>query len=320
MNEQSRRDFLNDVGRGMILTGLGASLAAELGVGAMAREGDTDLLDFGKLRPLVGLMQNTNVNKLQPILVKKLKAGQTDLKSLIAAAALANAETFGGQDYVGFHTEMALLPALQMSKELPTERQALPILKVLYRNTARIQETGRKKTLHPIEAAKLSKEQNGPQKLRDAVRAGRIKEADAIFAATMSQKELDQAYNDMMWYVQDDTDIHQFVLAHRAYVLIDVVGKDHAHTLLRQSVRQCAHHASQRNKRKNYDPSIRRDIPKLVDQYKLLGIKIGKRDPGDKWVAKMAQTIYENDRYKAAEAIAASLAEGISPEVIGEAI
>ena len=323
MKDQSRREFLEDVGRGMILTGLGASLACELGVeAAFAKEGGTNVLDFGNLRPLVGLMQETPVAKLQPLLVKKLKSGKTTIKNLIAAAALANAETFGGQDYVGFHTEMALLPAFQMVSELPKDRQALPILKVLYRNTHRIQESGRtkKKMLHPIEAAKLSKQANGAKLLREAVRAGKIKEADAIFAARMSQKELNDAYNEMMWYVQDDTDIHQFVLAHRAYVLIDLVGKEHAHTLLRQSVRQCAFHTAQRSKNRRYDPPIRRDIPKLVDQYRLLERKPGKRDPGDKWVAKMAQTIYEGSREKAAEAIAGSLAEGISPEVIGEAI
>ena len=48
--------------------------------------------------------------------------------------ASPNAVTFGGCDYVGFHTAMAMLPALEMSGLLSSQRQSLPILKVLYRN------------------------------------------------------------------------------------------------------------------------------------------------------------------------------------------
>ncbi|MFO0922727.1 MAG: hypothetical protein U0905_09600 [Pirellulales bacterium] len=39
--------------------------------------------------------------------MKQWKTG-TILKTLVAAGALANARTFGGQDYIGFHTFMAL--------------------------------------------------------------------------------------------------------------------------------------------------------------------------------------------------------------------
>ncbi len=139
---RNRREFLEDVGNGMLIAGLGASLAGDLGISsAFANEG-AESLSFGKLQPMVNLLQETPVEKLQPILVKKLKNGDTDLRQMIAAAALANAETFGGEDYVGFHTEMALLPAYQIAQELPKEQQPLPILKVLYRNTHRIQESG----------------------------------------------------------------------------------------------------------------------------------------------------------------------------------
>jgi hypothetical protein len=37
---------------------------------------------------------------------------------------------------------MALLPSLQIIREIPDERKALPVLKVLYRNTARMQTKG----------------------------------------------------------------------------------------------------------------------------------------------------------------------------------
>jgi len=51
----------------------------------------------------------------------------------VAAAALANARTFGGQDYIGYHTLMALVPAYEMALTLPEARRALPVFKVLYR-------------------------------------------------------------------------------------------------------------------------------------------------------------------------------------------
>ena len=51
----------------------------------------------------------------------------TMVGSINAAAALANARTFGGNDYEGYHTLMALVPAYQMSRELSDSHKALPI-------------------------------------------------------------------------------------------------------------------------------------------------------------------------------------------------
>src|SRR5262245_63879563 len=120
-------------------------------------EGGGERLAFGGLEPLVGLMQETPVRNLVPVLVEKLRAG-VELKQLVAAATLANARTFGGEDYVGFHTLMALAPAYHMSCELPEDRRALPVIKVLYRNTNRIHEHGgrRSEVLHPVKPAALS--------------------------------------------------------------------------------------------------------------------------------------------------------------------
>src|SRR5207253_10666433 len=110
-----------------------------------------EALTFGPMEPLVCLMQETAPDKLLPAVVAKLRGG-TELRQLVAAAALANARTFGGEDYVGFHTMMALAPAYHMAQELPKEQQALPVLKVLYRNTNRIREHGGRKSevLHPV--------------------------------------------------------------------------------------------------------------------------------------------------------------------------
>ena len=86
-------------------------------------------------------MQETPAARLLPQVVERLRGG-TELRQIVAAAALANARTFGGEDYVGFHTMMAIAPAFHMTAELPQARRALPVLKVLYRNASRIQAFG----------------------------------------------------------------------------------------------------------------------------------------------------------------------------------
>src|SRR5947209_9636706 len=134
----TRREFLADVGRGMLIAGVGSGLAADLGIGSVLAEETTGPLTFGKLEPLVALLQETGPEKILSLLTDRLRGG-SDLGQLVAAAALANVRTFGGEDYVGFHTMMALTPAYYMAKELPTERSPLPVFKVLYRNSKRIQ-------------------------------------------------------------------------------------------------------------------------------------------------------------------------------------
>ena len=55
----SRRQFLNQVGGGMLMAGLGTSLAADLGIGVAFANDIPGALDFGGLEPLVRLMQET---------------------------------------------------------------------------------------------------------------------------------------------------------------------------------------------------------------------------------------------------------------------
>src|SRR5438876_1096405 len=101
MMNRNRREFLADVGRGMLVASVGSALCADLGL-APAFAGDVpDRLTFGELEPLVGLMQDTAADKLLPIVVEKLKSG-TELRTIVAAGALANARTFGGHDYDGY--------------------------------------------------------------------------------------------------------------------------------------------------------------------------------------------------------------------------
>src|SRR3974390_1682304 len=179
----NRREFLTEVGRGMLIAAVGYEVANDLGLGSALAEDATDRLSFGSLEPLVCLMQETPVNRLLPTLVDMLHSG-ADLRQLTAAAALANARTFGGEDYVGFHTMMALAPALHMSSELPAELQPLPVFKVLYRNTYRIQEHGGRKdeVLHAVSPAGPGSGPMNGETLREAVRRKDVNEAEQTFA------------------------------------------------------------------------------------------------------------------------------------------
>ena len=167
MNHRSRREFLSDVGRGMLVASVGSAVAGDMGLSPLrADTTKTDRLTFGELEPLVLLMQDTPAPKLLPLLVERMKNG-TDLKTLVAAGALANARSFAGEDYVGYHTLMALAPAYDMSRELPTELAPLPVLKVLYRNTAQIQARGchEHEALHPVEPVALPDGTDVPARL-----------------------------------------------------------------------------------------------------------------------------------------------------------
>src|SRR6266478_3689181 len=146
----TRREFLADVGRGMLVATVGYGIASELCLAPAFAADTPDSLDFGSLEPLVRFMQETPADKLVP--------------------ALADARTFGGEDYVGFHTMMALAPSLHMARELPDELQALPVFKVLYRNTNRIQEKGGRKeeVLHVVTSATVAERAQCGEAVREA--------------------------------------------------------------------------------------------------------------------------------------------------------
>src|SRR5438477_2216656 len=311
---RTRREFLTDVGRGMLLATVGCQVAGELGVSpAFAAEDDT--LSFGSLERLVALMQETPADRLLPLLASELRGG-TDLRRLVSAAALANARTFGGEDYVGFHTMMALAPAFHMAQELPKEMQPLPVFKVLYRNTNRIQEHGGRKgeVLHAVKVGHLESSPNGDI-LRQAVRGKDVNKAEEIFAA-ISKGSPEDAFNNLLFAVQDNTEVHRVVLPYRAWDLLGMIGKEQAHTLLRQSVRYCVKAESWTHTATWDEP--RTVLPKALDEYKLLGRSPGDRVPDDGWVDQMSQTIFKSTPQQAAQAAAAALADGIAPAAIGE--
>jgi hypothetical protein len=315
---QTRREFLSEVGRGMLVASVGIGMASELGL-ARAYAGEApDTLDFGPLEPLVRLMQETPVNQLLPLLKRELKGG-TELKRLVTAAALANARTFGGEDYVGYHTMMALAPAFHMAQELPEAVRPLPVFKVLYRNTNRIQERGGRKdeVLQMVAPGRPGEGMNGGEMLREAVHRKEVKAAEQAFAS-LAQQGADDALNHLLLTVQEQTDVHRVVLPYRAWDLLGLIGKEQAHTLLRQSVRYCVKAESWSSSAKYNEP--RALLPRLLEEHKLLGRMPGNRAAEDGWLDQFSQTLFKSTPTQAAEAAAAALAEGFAPAAIGEAI
>ena len=96
VSHRSRRAFLADVGRGMLVSSVGAATALNLGLSSALASDEDTRVTFGKLEPLVSVMQQTPPEALLPLLVEKLHAG-VSLKVLAGAGALANVRAFAGQ-------------------------------------------------------------------------------------------------------------------------------------------------------------------------------------------------------------------------------
>jgi hypothetical protein len=319
MNPNSRREFLANVGQGMLVASVGSALALDLGLTtrAFADGAGEKRLTFGAMEPLVAIMQDTPADTLLPLVVGRLQSG-TDLRTIVAAAALANARTFGGHNYDGYHTFMALAPAYQMSYELPTEKRALPVLKVLHRNARFIQRAGghENEALHTLEHAK---EKIEPKSLREATRQVNRQKAEQTLAALV-RSSLDDAYEQLQACIQDDVDVHRVVLSWRAWETLDLTGKEEALTILRQSVRYCVDAERNRLNRKRPEPGVRGTLTKLLDQYRLMNFKPGSRSADDAWIENLCQAIYAGSGAQAADAVAGALKDGIAPADIGEAI
>jgi len=315
MVPNTRREFLADVGRGMLVASVGSAIAADLGLsGAFAADGP-DALSFGDLDPLASLMQDTAPDKLLPILVEKLKAG-TDLRTLTTAGALANAREFGGRHYEGYHTFMAPAPAYEMSRELPEAERPLPVLKVLYRNSTHMSGKGGRKNeeLHAVKPMPVPEGQVAGVAIRDAARKNDRQTAEGIFASVAKGKPA-EAFDQLQYFVHDDVNVHRVVLAWRAWMMLDYTGPEQAHTLLRQSVLfACREHGGA------VTGGVQATLPKLLDQYKLVGRKAGTRTADDKWIEELSKVVYGSSRDKAADAVAAALAEGFAPEAVADAI
>ncbi len=319
MASQTRRRFLSEVAQGMMVAAVGfdAAVGFELAPAFAAGDDGSGRLTFGRLEPLVALMQETEPSRLLPEVVRRMRSG-LPLLDVVAAAALANARTFGGEDYVGFHTMMALAPSYQMALALPEHRRALPVLKVLYRNSRRIGEHGGPKSevLHRV-AVPAGGGPADALALRDAVRRKQLGEAESVFAR-LAGRPVDESFDELLLMVEDVSEVHRVVLPYRARTLLDIIGPEHAHTLLRQSVHYCVkNHASKLPE--EYQGA--RDLcPKLIDQYHLLDRRPSQRTADDRFVASLSDTIFRSKPADAAEAVAAALAEGFPWQAIGEAV
>lgn len=318
-----RRQFLSVLGRGLVVAGVGGPVAEELGLtpscpSIWAEDGGDRRLSFGPLESLAAVLAETPPEQLLARVVPLLRAG-TSLRDLVGAAALANARACGGEDYVGFHTFMALAPALQMAGELPSERRALPVLKVLHRNARCLHDPARAgtvETLVPVPPVADGSGSATAEQLREAVRARDLPRGEQVFAQ-LSQRGAEQAWNALLPTVHDGTDVHRIVLAHRAWDMLSLVGPGHAGTLLRQSLHYCWKHEEHSARRFS---ALRELLPKLFDQHRLDGPPQGPAIADDAWIDTACQSLMTLKPADSAGQVAEWLAAGIDRTAICDAL
>lgn len=310
----SRRQFLSDVGRSMLVAGIGYSAARDLGVGvAWADDAAAARLSFGPQERLAALIQETPPEKILGELVGLINSG-TQLQDLVGGAALANARGFGGEDYIGFHTFMALMPSLRMANAMPSERRALPVLKVLYRNSSRLHDTGKcsDDTLHPVAAPG-----DAPSSPTEAIRQAVHNRDNLAAELVLAGLDRNAAWNALLPTVSELPEVHRIVLAHRAWDMANIVGMEHATSMLRQSIRYCVK-SEEGRVRHGFDAAGL--LAGLLDQHKLAGRSLGTKVAEDAWVRELSLVLLKADPAQGAGAIAAALAEGYSPASVSEAI
>jgi len=323
MNTTTRREVLSGLGRGMLFLGMGPALAAEAGLRPrfFAEEGE---LHFGELEPFVALMQETEPDEMLPVLVNKLKQGVA-LQKLLSAGALANARTFGGENYNGYHAFMAMIPAYEMSAFLPHDKKALPLLKVLYRNGTFMQDSGGRKYEVLRRLSRDAIEANAPEDsdgraVRAALRRVDVDAAEYSFARIAETSTPSAAYNQLQSVIYEDIDVHRIVLAERVHDILRFVGHEHAHTMLRTSVRHCVDVESRRQSRGKPEPGLRKTLPRLLDRYELTTATKGSKAPEDAYIEELANDIFAADRDTGAECMASALAAGYDWKALGEAL
>ena len=136
------------------------------------------------------------------------------------------------------------------------------------------------------------------------------------FLVEAARRSPEDAYNALLRVIEDNTDVHRVVFAHRSWDTLDLVGMEHADTLLRQSLRYCLKYEEYARQH----AGARVALPKILEEHKLLGRELGRRTADDTWLESMSQTIFSGTAEEAGGAVAAALAEGMSPDTIGEAI
>jgi hypothetical protein len=117
--------------------------------------------------------------------------------------------------------------------------------------------------------------------------------------------------------VEENTEVHRTVLPYRAWDLLDIVGREHAETMLRQSLRYCLNAERYRHPEWEEHGTV---LTKLLDEHKLLGRDPGTRTAEDSLVEELSRSIFNGSPADAAGAVAAALSEDIDPVAVGEAL
>ena len=299
MQRNDRRQFLANVGSGMLVGSLGAALSGDLGISSAHAGEDNDRLTFGDMEPLVALMQETPLNRLQTVLIDRINGG-TDLATLIAAGSLANARTFGGHDYVGFHTFMALTPALEMAAELPTERKALPDFESVV-SQHRPNSAVRRIEQRSVEANRC--QQARWRSRRPAKRCRRR-------LARLTSRVPSESWRRWLASRPRSCSI-MFSIPSKTrptFIASCWLGAHGRRSIwwasnmptrcCRQSVQFCLRASESRIRDGRPDPELWTLLPKLLDQYKLLGKSLGDRQGDDEWIEELAWTFFQSDRRK----------------------
>lgn len=316
MTNRDRREFLGDVGGGMLAAIVGAPLAAELGLVGEVRGDERGPALKPGLDRLSGVLQQTPPEKLLPLLKGYIDQG-IPLPDLVAAGALANARAFAGQDYNGYHAFMAMPPALAIAGELPEKERALPVFKVLYRSSRFIAEGkchDEDKLAAPAPAGGSS-EKTAVGRLIELGRQRKVDEADRVAAALPGKPEA--VFDELQPLFHDALDVHRVVLTWRCWEILDLTGKEHARVMLRQTVRHCA--SFDQNWIGSW-PSFRDTLPRVLDNHGLLRKAVGTKKADDSWVRRLVKLLHEAKPAEAAEAVAAAFGEGFSPDSVGEAL
>ena len=192
---------------------------------------------------------------------------------------------------------------------------------MLYRNTNRIQESGGRKAevLHPVAGrAALGRPAPAAKRCATPSAARTCDAAERTFAA-LAAPRADDAFNDLLFAVQDNTEVHRVVLPYRAWDLLGLIGREHAHTLLRQSVRYCV--KSERDWQHTPSKTSRAcSCPSCSTSITWSASRSAREPPTTPGSTHEPDDLRGRRREQAAEAVAAALAEGFAPDAIGEAI
>ncbi len=144
-----------------------------------------------------------------------------------------------------------------------------------------------------------------------------LAQAERLLAAAAGRSP-EEAYNDLLPTVADGVEVHRTVLAYRAWDLLDLVGHEHALTLLRQSLHYCVDAC-----KPSYNErflGLHDLLPKLLDQYRLVERAPGTRIADDGWLESMSHTLLSCTPDQAADAVAAALADGMCADSVADAV